>query len=98
MKFYISGAITNNPNYEEQFNTAEEALKRAGHEVINPARVNMPLPDSTTHDEYMHVSFALMDLAEAVFMLENWVDSKGAHMEFEYAMRHKMTIAFEGGR
>ena len=38
MKVYIAGAITDNPNYKEQFNKAEERLKAAGHEVINPAK------------------------------------------------------------
>lgn len=98
MKVYISGAITNNPNYEAEFAAAEKEIVEAGHEVINPAKVNMPLPESTTHDEFMHVSFALMDLCDTVFMLKSWETSKGAHMEFEYAMRHKMTIAFEGGK
>ena len=98
MKVYISGAITNNPNYLVEFDAAEKALVAAGHEVVNPARINMPLPESTTHDEFMHVSFALMDLCDSVFMLESWDKSNGAHMEFEYAMRHKMTIVFEGGK
>ena len=98
MKVYISGAITNNPEYVEQFDAAEKALIEAGHEVVNPAKINMPLPESTTHDEFMHVSFALMDLCNTIFMLESWVNSNGAHMEFEYAMRRKMTIVFEGGK
>ncbi len=98
MKVYISGAITNNPNYLVEFDAAEKALVEAGHEVVNPARINMPLPESTTHDEFMHVSFALMDLCDSVFMLESWDKSHGAHMELEYAMRHKMTITFEGGK
>lgn len=98
MKVYISGAITNNTNYVEEFDAAEKSLVAAGHEVINPAKVNMPLPESTTHDEFMHVSFALMDLCDTVFMLKSWEKSSGAHMEFEYAMRHKMTITFEGGK
>lgn len=98
MKVYISGAITNNPNYIEQFDAAEKTLVAAGHEVVNPAKVNMPLPESTTHEEFMHVSFALMDLCDTILLLDSWVNSKGAHMEMEYAMRHKMTIVFEGGK
>lgn len=98
MRVYISGAITNNPEYVEQFDAAEKAVVAEGHEVVNPAKINMPLPESTTHEEFMHVSFALMDLCDTIYMLKSWTNSKGAHMELEYALRHRMPIFFEGGR
>ena len=37
-KIYISGAITNNPNYKEQFAAAEAELTAAGYETLNPAK------------------------------------------------------------
>ena len=37
LKVYISGAITNNPNYKEDFANAEKLLKKHGFEVVNPA-------------------------------------------------------------
>lgn len=59
MKIYISGAITNNPNYKEDFERAEDYLQREypGAEIINPALVNSHLPKSTTHEEHMRMSF-----------------------------------------
>ena len=59
MKIYISGAITNNPNYKEDFERAEDYLQREypNAEIINPALVNSHLPKSTTHEEYMRMSF-----------------------------------------
>lgn len=97
MKVYISGPITGTTDYMDRFENAQEELKAVGCEVINPAWVNEPLPKSTTHEEYMHVSFALMDLCEAVYMLDGWDKSKGCRMEFEYAARHGLSITFEGG-
>ena len=96
MKIYLSGPITNNPNYKTEFARAEMALAKVGHEVINPAVTNGTLPKSTTHREYMHVSFALLDLCDTIFMLNGWENSNGARQEFEYAARHRKTIAFEG--
>ena len=96
MKIYLSGAITGITGYKEHFDRIEKALIAAGHEVINPAVVNDPLPPSTTHKEYMHVSFALLDLCDTIFMLDGWDKSNGARQEFEYAARHRKTIAFEG--
>ena len=38
MKVYIAGAITNNPRYKEQFETAENRLISMSHAVINPVK------------------------------------------------------------
>lgn len=45
MKIYISGPITANPNYVEEFKKAEETLSAAGHEVINPVEITRHLLD-----------------------------------------------------
>ena len=44
----------------------EKKLKEAGYEVVNPAKVGKTLPENTTHEEYMTMSFAMMDICEAV--------------------------------
>ncbi len=98
MKIYISGPITGVDGYMEKFNEAEEALLAAGHEVVNPARVNAALPKNTTHDEYMVMSFCMLDMCDTVFFLSGWQKSKGANMELGYATRKGHTIVFEGGR
>ena len=45
MKVYISGPITANPNYVEEFKKVEETLSAAGHEVINPVEITRHLLD-----------------------------------------------------
>ena len=40
MRYYISGAVTNNPRYIEDFNDAETTLKAMGYDVINPVTIN----------------------------------------------------------
>lgn len=99
MKVYISGPITGTDDYMERFARAERFLHAAGYnDVINPVKVIAQLPEGITHEECMKVSVAMLDMCEAVFMLEGWRESKGCGIEFEYACEHGITIAFEGGK
>lgn len=97
MKIYISGAITNNPNYKEDFERAEDYLQREypKAEIINPALVNSYLPKSTTHEEYMRMSFCMLDMCDSIYMLSNYENSKGACMEYGYALAKHKAILFE---
>ena len=97
MKIYISGAITSNPNYKEDFERAEDYLQREypNAEIINPALVNSNLPKSTTHEEYMRMSFCMLDMADSIYMLSNYENSKGACMEYGYALAKDKIILFE---
>lgn len=98
MRIYISGPITGTKDYKERFARAEKALTEIGYVVINPARVNAQLPEGTTHEEYMRTSLLMLDMCDAVFMLDGWQDSKGCNIEFKYACEKKHAIFFEGGR
>ena len=97
MKIYISGAITNNPNYKEDFERAEDYLQREypNDEIINPALVNSFLPKSTSHKEYMRMSFCMLDMADAIFMIDGWEKSCGANRELGYALAKDMIIIHE---
>lgn len=97
MKIYISGAITNNHNYKEDFERAEDYLQREypSADIINPALVNSFLPKSTTYEEYMKMSFCMLDMCEAIFMLQGWSKSFGANRELGYAMAKDMIIMYE---
>lgn len=97
MKIYISGGITNVPNFMERFAEAEKRLRNAypKAEVINPALVNSNLPKSTTHEQYMKMSFLMLDMADYVYMLNNWRESCGASQEYGYALAKGKVIMFE---
>ena len=86
MKVYISGKITDDPSFQRKFNDAEMKLTECkGIEVINPARIGSVLP-SLTHDEYMKISFSLIDMADAVLFLDDWRESCGASQEMGYSI------------
>ena len=85
MRVYISGPITGTGDYIERFETIERELKEAGFDVINPAKVCAKLPAGFSHDDYMHVCFAMLDLCDAIFMTYGWEHSDGATREAAYA-------------
>lgn len=91
---YISGPIRGCDLYRENFSNAEMLLKQKGYDVINPAEVSFVLPD-LTHEQYMHIDYALMDLCNAVYFLNGWKDSEGATLEFEYAIKKEMFVMYQ---
>lgn len=95
MKIYISGAISNTDNYMERFAEAEKGLTENGYSAINPAKVNAQLPEDTSYEDYMKMSFCMLDMCEAIFMLQGWSKSCGANRELEYALAKDMIIMYE---
>lgn len=94
-KIYISGAITGTDDYKERFHQAECYLTRKGYEVINPTKLDLILPENTQYEEYMHACMALIELADAVYMLDGWQDSKEANREYGKACGLGMKLIFE---
>lgn len=95
MKIYISGAITGTDDYMERFAKAEKELTEKGYSVVNPAKVNAQLPEDTTYEEYMKMSFCMLDMCEAIFMMRGWEKSCGANRELGYALAKDMIIMYE---
>lgn len=77
MKIYIAGKITGDPYYKAKFARAATDIADAGHTPINPAMQ----PEGMSNADYMRVSFAQLDSADAVAFLPDWEFSKGARIE-----------------
>ena len=94
-RIYVSGPITGTKDYIARFSIASLRLESKGYSVVNPAMVNAMLPKDTTYDEYMAMSFAMMDLCDGIYMLDGWENSKGAKMEFERAVKNGLNIIYQ---
>lgn len=92
-KIYISGKITGIDNYAELFENAENLLKSKGFEVINPVKLNH-LHDNTWQSYMKEDIKALMD-CDAIYMLNNWHQSKGAIIEKKLAFEVGIQIINE---
>lgn len=81
MKVYIAGKITGDPDYRAKFKRAEDVLREEGHTVINPA----VLPSGLDRADYGRICAAMLDSADAVAFLDDYMDSPGATLEHEYS-------------
>lgn len=96
MFVYISGAITDNEDYEKQFMQAEKDLRRLGYNVVNPVsvgkRLERELGRKPTYDEYLEKDLAALKNCDAIYQLPGWEKSKGAKIEYNYAVGLKKTF------
>lgn len=90
MKVYISGAITNNPNYLSEFAAAEEKLLANGYLVINPTNTT-----GNSYKEFIDKDLKELMKCDAIYLLNGWQKSKGAMLEYTYAKTVDMKILFE---
>lgn len=84
---YLSGPITGNSNYEQQFSQAAEALARGGRDVINPAALDRAvLLKELSYEKIMEIDLKLLSMADYLVQLPGWKDSRGANRELGYAL------------
>ncbi len=88
---YIAGKITNYPEYRKHFQQAVDKMTAAGYLCMNPAE----LPEGFPWEAYMPICYAMIDACDSIYLLYNWKSSRGAQMEYEYAVAHGKTILYE---
>lgn len=95
MKIYLSGKISglSFPYVQQRFNNAEALLTELGFEVVNP--LNNGLDQEKTWNEHLCKDIEMLLPCDAIYMMDNWVDSTGASIEYDIAMRTGKDVWFE---
>jgi hypothetical protein len=103
MKIYIAGPMTGLVNYNFfNFFRIEKKLLKEGYETINPAyeslsicnKLNKKL-EEVDYNIFMEHDLSVLKKCEAIYMLKNWEHSKGANLEYGYAIKHNYIVFFE---
>lgn len=93
-KVYISGPISANVEQAAiQFTIAEQRLKLEGHEVINPMK--LPHNHDKSWESYMREDIKAMMECDMVYFLKDWLESKGARLEYLLASELNIECVFE---
>lgn len=93
MKIYISGKITGLPiqDVRQKFEDVKALLDEIGFDAVNP----MASHDEMTWEQHMVKDIELLMSCDAIYMMDNWIDSKGAQIEYDIANRLGKDIWFE---
>ena len=91
MKVYIAGKITGDPSFKSKFAAAHRELIYKFDVVLNPAI----LPKGLDYEEYMAICFAMLDVADAIYLLRDYKRSPGALRELERAKKANKLIMEE---
>lgn len=91
---YISGKIGGIEDIApELFLKAENELKEKGYNVVNPMNIEH------NHDKswlsYMRNDIKALVDCDAIYMLDNWIDSRGAKVELTIAYGLDLETLFE---
>ncbi len=90
---YLSGPITGNKDYKQQFARAAEQLAGEGYKVINPAALDAAVPEGTlTYEQIVAIDLELLALADCLIQLPGWEDSRGANRELGFALGTGMDV------
>lgn len=87
---YIAGPMRGYEDYNSKaFNEKEAVLRELGYLVINPAILPKDLPQ----ENYMPICLAMLRECDAVLMLNGYLNSSGAMVEYSYAVQCGIPVA-----
>lgn len=95
MRIYISGKISGLPldDVKVRFAAAKAFLDEIGFEAMNP--MEKGLPDELSWEQHMVKDIELLFSCDAIYMMDNWTESKGAQIEYDIANRLGKDVWFE---
>jgi hypothetical protein len=96
MRVYISGKITGLPleEAEKNFSDAEKQIIKDGHIPVNPMKIK-PYDPSLTWEDYMIANLEELFKCDAIYMIDGWIESRGARIEKCIAFERDIPIYYK---
>lgn len=96
---YLSGAISNDPNYKKKFELAELKLHESGFdEVFNPVTFleeNLTAEELKDWNKCMLTVLPELSKCDHMYLMDDWIDSYGACIEMIWANKLGIIIIRE---
>lgn len=93
MTIYIAGPMSGIEDFNRPaFEAAEIHLRELGHVPLNPGILPTDLPEGA----YLPISLAMLQQADAIYLLKGWIISDGAQIEARLARRQGLAEYHEG--
>jgi hypothetical protein len=84
LKFYLSGAITSQPDFKKYFKNHEDRLRYWGiTDIFNPAETDWP--QDVKWETCMKYDLKILVDCDVLVLLPNWRKSRGAKLEVHIA-------------
>lgn len=98
-RVYIAGPMSGYPDANHPaFYAMEEALREAGYEVVNPARLtdeSLRSGKKMNRQDFYRQDFRELTSCDAIMLLSGWPDSHGARFERQLALEIGCRIFYE---
>ena len=93
-KVYISGMISDDPDYKEKFHAAHQMLEDCGFDVLDPTELVKVSPEKD-YTDYLSEAVWHMLKADELYMLKGWSTSTGAKLELKLARLLNKRVQFQ---
>lgn len=77
-KWYLSGAVSNDPDFRDKFAYAEYQLKKRGFKVLNPVKHEK---DGKKWSYYLRKDIRKLTRCDGIILMDDWFESEGAQLE-----------------
>lgn len=94
-RIYVSGGITGTTDYKERFSQGALEASKLATAVIDPSKLDFVMPEGCSHEEWMSICYPLLELCDAIYMLDGWEASTGANLELVRANQLGMKVVYQ---
>lgn len=82
--WYISGEVSNDPDFRKKFKQAEKDLSRIGLVILNPVKYERNGKDWAW---YLKRDVRKLSYCDGIILLYGWANSRGAMVEYSLSIK-----------